>query len=76
MKISHVICLHIGADKVAKIHDIGTGNTLKVIEGESVAGLNDCSWLEGNILVTAADDGFVRIYDLDKVSYRLNFSLN
>ncbi|RYY89170.1 hypothetical protein EON63_01215 [archaeon] len=43
---------------------------LKCIDSEHGGGLNDSVWLTNSHLVTACDDGMVRVWDVETVSHK------
>jgi WD40 repeat protein len=53
----------LGADKKVYFSN-KQGSTVQSVD--SVAGVNACSWLSENLLVIAADDGTVKLYDVTK----------
>jgi WD40 repeat protein len=70
--IIHVLLL-LGADKKIFICNSLTGETTQKLD--SIAGLNDCFFFNDNFLVSASDDGLVRLHDIEQgkclMSYRI-----
>eukprot|EP01039_Chlorochromonas_danica_P009291 gene9290-10256_t len=55
-----------GADRTLKLSSCESGEVVKTIAGEHTAGLNDCLWLADHLVVTAADDGLIKLMDIEK----------
>lgn len=61
-------CVFVGSDKLIAIHRLEDGVLLSKVENEHLAGINQVDWLNDHILVSACDDGLIRIKNITEVS--------
>jgi WD40 repeat protein len=53
-----------GSDKLIAIHRLEDGVLLSKVENEHLAGINQVDWLNDHIVVSACDDGLIRIKNI------------
>ena len=54
----------LAADKNCHIYNTNTGDLINNLEGHSI-GLNDCCFIDNNIIATASDDKTVKVWDIE-----------